>query len=361
MKYYIIAGEASGDLHASNLMKAIRRKDPDAEFRGWGGDKMKAEGAVMVRHYRETAFMGFWEVLVHLRKILGFIRQCKLDIQQYQPDKLILVDYPGFNLRIAEFARKEGIPVYYYISPQVWAWKASRVHRIKRDVHQMIVILPFEEAFYAKYDMKVHFVGHPLLDVIDPSFTDEENEDDKRKIIALLPGSRQQEISNMLPVMLQAAGAFPEYRFVIAAAPSVDESFYKQCSGKIPVELMRDVRGLLSKATAALVTSGTATLETGLFGVPQVVCYKGSALSFFIARLLVKIKYISLVNLILDKEAVKELIQGDLNKENVTKELASILPGGNKREDMITQYKDLRKSLGGQGASDRAAQIILEL
>jgi lipid-A-disaccharide synthase len=362
LKYYIIAGEASGDLHASNLMKSIRRLDPDFECRAWGGDLMVAQGAVLVKHYRQLAFMGFVEVIANLRTILSNIAFCKKDIIAYKPDAMILVDYPGFNLRIAEFARSNGIRVFYYISPQVWAWKASRVTKIKRDVDRMLTILPFETEFYQKYNYPVTFVGHPLLDAIaekaaappSPILTSH------LPIIALLPGSRHQEISSMLPLMLSVAGKFTGYRFVIAGAPSVDPDFYREMIKGNNVDIVfGSTYDLLSVSHAALVTSGTATLETALFGVPEVVCYKGNRISYHIARMLIRVKFISLVNLIMDREVVKELIQDELNPKRIAEELEKIIAPGAFRDSMIRDYGELKNMLGGPGASERAAKAIL--
>lgn len=362
MKYYLIAGEASGDLHASNLMKALKAGDPDAEFRFWGGDQMaEVSGQAPVKHYRELAFMGFVEVLLNLRTILGNLKLAKEDIESYQPDALILIDYPGFNMRIAEWAKPLGIKIYYYISPQIWAWKQNRVHAIKRDVTKMLTILPFEQDFYRNFGMEVDFVGHPLLDAVqnreNPSVTEVLGSDDGRKIIALLPGSRKQEIDAMLSTMLKMPKHFPEYRFVVAGAPSQTEEYYRSLGlGEVEV-LMNRTYDLLSIAHAACVTSGTATLETALFDVPEVVCYKANAISYQIAKRVVKVKYISLVNLIADREIVKELIQGDLNEMQMKSELAKLLEG-KQREKMLSDFVILKKLLGGPGASDRAAEVI---
>jgi lipid-A-disaccharide synthase len=365
MRYYLIAGEASGDLHASNLMSELRKSDSTAEFRCWGGDLMKAAGGVLVKHYRDLAYMGFLEVAINIRTIMHNLRFCKEDILQYKPDAVVLIDYPGFNLRIAEFARQKGFKVIYYISPQVWAWKKSRVHGIRKNVHKMLVILPFEKEFYRKYDFEVDFTGHPLLDVVNrPSiypdasaFRAAHHLSDK-PIIAILPGSRKQEIRRMLPVMSALSGKFREYEFVIAGAPSIDPSFYELISGQNgPAILFGQTHELLRHAHAALVTSGTATLETALFGVPQVVCYKGGSVSYAIARRIVDVKFISLVNLVMDKEVVKELIQGDFNKENLEKELNIILDDKN-RKRITDEYSLLKDKLGGEGASGRAAEAI---
>jgi len=316
MKYYIIAGEASGDLHASNLMYALKQQDETAEFRCWGGDLMEEAGGQLVKHYRDLAFMGFTEVVLNLKTILNNISFCKKDILQYQPDLLILIDYPGFNLRIAEFAHEKNIKVFYYIAPQVWAWHTSRVKKMKEHINQLFVILPFEKAFFAKHEWEnVHFVGHPLLDAIqNRKLKNLEKKPlvlaSQKPIIALLPGSRKQEIKRILPVMLQVVSDFPNYQFVIAGAAALPFSFYEKfITDKKNVGFVHNqTYDLLENATAALVASGTATLETALFEVPQIVCYKGGFLSVAIAKRLVKLTHISLVNLILEKEAVKELI-----------------------------------------------------
>lgn len=361
MKYYIIAGEASGDLHASNLVSAMRKNDSSDLFRGFGGDRMKEAGVELVKHYRETAFMGFWEVVKHLRKIFGFIDLCKKDIEQWKPDAVILVDYPGFNLRIAEWAHNAGYKIFYYISPQVWAWKESRVKKIKRDVDKMLVILPFEKDFYHKWNYEVEFVGHPLLDAIKDFKTEDLRLKLRGKVIALLPGSRKQEIATMLPIMLQIVNDFPDYQFVIAGLSSVDRHVYDEIiTGKNVGLVFDQTYALLSHADAALVTSGTATMETALFNVPQVVCYKGSALSYFIARQLVDVKYIALVNLVLDRPLVKELIQQDLTRENLRSELQHLLTDENRRKEIAAGYDELKDKLGGEGASLRAAHIIFE-
>ncbi len=365
MKYYIIAGEASGDLHASNLIKALRKKDADADFRFWGGDLMQAEGGTLVKHYRELAFMGFIEVIANLRTILNNIKFCKEDILTYKPDVLILVDYPGFNMRIATFAKQKGIKTHYYISPQIWAWKENRIKKIKRDVDEMYVILPFEKDFYEKkHAFPVHFVGHPLLDAIadrkqvnEKDFREEHNLNDT-PIIALLPGSRKQEIKKMLSVMLTMIDKFTDYQFVIAGAPSQDFEFYKTFIKNTSIKFIANkTHDLLSISYAALVTSGTATLETALFKVPEVVCYKGSAISYRIGKWLVNLKYISLVNLILDKEVVTELIQYDFNEKRLEQELTKILDEKH-REQLFLDYFDLEKKLGGKGASEKTAALI---
>lgn len=366
MKYYIIAGEASGDLHGSNLMKEIKRKDASAEFRFWGGDLMAEQGGKPVKHYRDLAFMGFIEVVMNLRTILGNIKFCKKDIENWKPDAVILIDYPGFNLRVAEFVKSLGIKVYYYISPQIWAWKTGRVHTIKKFVDRMFVILPFEKDFYAKYDYEVDFVGHPLLDAmkdlpdLDLGKFKSENNLDERKIIALLPGSRKQEISVKLPIMLSVQKDFPEFQFVVAGAPSQDAGFYKEVGGKDLKIVFGKTYDLLRSSEAALVTSGTATLETALLNIPEVVCYKGSRISYEIGKRVVKyIDYISLVNLIMDKEVVKELIQSELNTKNLKTELTKILTEP-KRSQVLNDYRELREKLGGAGASGRTAELIVE-
>jgi lipid-A-disaccharide synthase len=365
MKYYIVAGEASGDLHASNLIRELKRLDPNGKFRAWGGDKVQSQGAELVMHYRHMGFMGFIEVLANLRTILGLISQCKQDIKQFKPDVVILVDYPGFNFRIARFAKKSGIKVFYYISPQVWAWNRSRVFQVKKWVDHMFVILPFEKAFYNRFNIDADFVGHPLLDAIN-SYKKQKDSililpTNKRPVIALLPGSRKQEVSKMLPVMLKVIPLFPSYSFVVAGASSLPVSFYNNIIGSHQAEVVFDkTYALLNTAKAALVTSGTATLETALFRVPQVVCYKGSYISYKIAKQLVKIRYISLVNLIMDRPVVKELIQSSLNQHNITRELDHLLNNESVRQEMISNYTELEDRLGGPGASARAANLMLK-
>lgn len=362
MKFYIIAGEASGDLHASNLVKELKRQRPDAVFRGLGGDLLKKQGVSLLKHYRDTAFMGFWEVLLNLKKILAYIDLCKQDILEWRPDAIILVDYPGFNLRIAEFAKRNKFKVFYYISPQVWAWKQSRVKKIRENVDEMYVILPFEKDFYKKWHYDVAFVGHPLLDAIaDHSFENSTHFDSKDPIIALLPGSRRQEIGKILPVMLQVIPSFPDHRFVVAGVNSVEEKFYHNIIGNKHCHLLFDqTYSLLSKSKAALVASGTATLETALFNVPEVVCYKGSAVSFWIGKQLVDIKYIALVNLILDRPLVKELIQSEFIPSNVEHELNEILFDDKRRKELMNGYGELKDKLGKTGASSTTASLILK-
>ena len=367
MKYYIISGEASGDLHGSNLMKAIFEKDSNAEIRFWGGDLMQQVGGTMVEHYRNLAFMGFAEVLMNISTIFKNINFCKKDILEFKPDVLILIDYPGFNMRIAKFAKKEDIKVHYYISPQIWAWKESRIRKIKRDVDEMMVILPFEKDFYEKkHNFPVHFVGHPLIDAI--SNREQVDENDFRKthnlsdksIIALLPGSRKQEIKKLLSVMLKMADKFTNYQFVIAGAPSQDYEFYKQFIDKDNVKFISNkTYDLLSISYAAIVTSGTATLETALFKVPEIVCYKTSWLSYQIGKRLVDLKFISLVNLIMGKKVVKELIQNDFDETNLEQALHNILDDY-QRAVLFMDYYDLEQKLGGKGASKKAAKLIIE-
>lgn len=366
MKYYIIAGEASGDLHGSNLMKALYKEDSNADIRFWGGDLMQDVGGTLVKHYKELAFMGFVEVLFHLKTILNNITICKKDITAFQPDVIVFIDYPGFNLRIAKWAKAEGFKTHYYISPQIWAWKENRIADIKSDVDKMYVILPFEKDFYEdKHHFPVEFVGHPLIDaihnqpIIDTTVFRTENQLNEKPIIAILPGSRKQEITKMLSVMLSVVNDFPEYQFVIAGAPSQEFSFYE---GFITNENIKFVSNqtypLLQNATAALVTSGTATLETALFKVPEVVCYKGSWASYQIAKRIITLKYISLVNLIMDKEVVAELIQENCNTKRIGEELRKILDA-NYRETLLKQYDLLEAKLGGIGASAKTAKLIV--
>ncbi|NCT08550.1 MAG: lipid-A-disaccharide synthase [Flavobacteriia bacterium] len=365
MKYYIIAGEASGDLHGSNLMKALLEEDKSADIRFWGGDLMQNVGGTLVSHYKERAFMGFFEVVKNLVKVLKFIKLCKEDIFKFKPDVVIFIDNSGFNLRIAKWAKQQGFRTNYYISPQVWASRAGRVKDIKRDIDHMFVILPFEEAFYQKFDYQVTFVGHPLIDAIAnrtqvslQQFR-EENHLSTLPIIAILPGSRKQEITKMLSVMLSIIDDYKDYQFVIAGAPSQEIEFYNQIIGNKKVVFINNkTYDLLSVSYAALVASGTATLETALFKVPQLVCYKGGNISYQIAKRIITLKYISLVNLIMDQEVVKELIQNDFNKKNLQKELSKIL-AKNQREKLFLQYYDLEKKLGGKGASKKVAQMIV--
>jgi lipid-A-disaccharide synthase len=386
MKYYIIAGEASGDLHGSNLIKELKKQDPSTSVRCWGGDLMAAAGGDLVRHYKDLAFMGFAEVLMNLRTIFRNLDFCKQDILQYRPDALILIDYPGFNMRIAKWARAQGLRIIYYISPQVWAWKEGRVRQIRETVDKMLVILPFETAFYQKWNYTVEYVGHPLVEVIDsfrtensiavvspspstpsslippPSSAPGSSTLSARPIIALLPGSRRQEILKKLPIMLEATRFFPDCQFIVAQAPGQDPSFYASLLAPYPnvSSVSNQTYALLMQAQAACVTSGTATLETALFGVPEIVCYKGSIVSYQIARRLIKVKYISLVNLIMDKLVVKELIQDDLTPENLRRELDDLLHNDNRRRQLQEDYRALKELLskGGHASANAAASIL---
>ena len=373
MKYYLIAGEASGDLHGSNLIRAIKQRDPSAEIRCWGGDKMEAAGATLVKNYKDLAFMGFVEVLMNLRTILGNLRFCKQDITTYKPDVLVMIDFPGFNLPIAKWAKPLGYKIAWYISPQVWAWKEKRVKDIKACVDKMLCILPFEKAYFKKWDYEVDYVGHPLIEVISeakkagnktPINPGKDSKGIPKKIIALLPGSRKQEILKKLPVMLEVASRMPEYYFVVAQAPGQEDAFYEPLLQPFPnVSSVKNATyDLLMQSTAALVTSGTATLETALFGVPEVVCYKANPISYEIARRIIKIKYISLVNLIMDKPIVRELIQHDMNPDTVFTELNKILTDQTAIQQMKTEYNDLWNLLAAGGnASASAAEIIVGL
>lgn len=362
MKYYLVAGEASGDLHGANLMKALKAEDGDAVFRYFGGDKMQAEGGELVKHYADMAFMGFTEVILNLRTIFKNLKACKNDILQWKPDVLILIDFPGFNLKIAAFAKANGIKVCYYISPKVWAWNQKRVLKIKKVVDHMFCILPFEVDFYKEWGMQVDYVGNPLLDEI-AQFTPDlnfraNNQVGTEKIIALLPGSRKQEIERLLPVMLSITENYPDYVFAIAAAPTFTESYYRQFTGDKKVHLLFNATyNLLHHAHAAIVASGTATLEAALFKVPQVVVYKGGTISIAIARMLVKIKFISLVNLIVNKKIVTELIQEDCNTQKVNEELKIILTGEG-RNQMLKHYDELLLLMGKPGASAKTAGLI---
>ena len=368
MRYYLIAGEASGDLHASNLMRELKSQDTEAVFRCWGGDMMEYQGGEMVKHYRDLAFMGFLEVVSHLPTILKNFRFCEKDLVAYHPDVLILVDYPGFNLRMAKFARQHGIRVFYYISPQLWAWHSSRVKSIKKWVDHMFVILPFEQAFYAKYNYKVDFQGHPLLDVINEDMKVparnqflESNSLPDKPLIALLPGSRKMEIEKILKIMISVRSSFPGFQFVIAGAPSIQEDFYDVILNGTGVRMVTNqTYALLSHSVAALVTSGTATLETALIGVPQVVCYRGNALSYQIARKVVQVKYISLVNLISGKMIVPELIQEELTKKNLVRALSNLIETGPTRDAVKKGYAELKRQLGGRGASARLARLMIQ-
>jgi len=376
MKYYIIAGEASGDLHGSNLIREIKMKDPDALIRGWGGGLMQEAGAEIVKDYRDLAFMGFTEVIRNLPTILKNIKFCKSDILQFKPDAVIFIDYPGFNLRIAEWARKMGFKTIYYISPQVWAWKESRVKGIRENIDKMLVILPFEKDFFHKWNYETEYVGHPLVEVIErykksleaglpPEIylAHEKKVQPTLPLIALLPGSRKQEILMKLPVMLEASRQFPDFQVVVAEAPGQDASFYDEVLKNYPQagRVRNQTYSLLMHARAACVTSGTATLETALFGVPEVICYKGSNISYQIAKRLIKVKYISLVNLIMDKPVVKELIQDEMNVKNIVAELKKLLSDNDTRNRIHKDYDELRELLSqGGNASVKAAGLIVE-
>lgn len=365
MKYYIIAGEASGDLHGSNLMKALFKAEPEADVRFWGGDLMQKVGGTLVKHYKDLAFMGFAEVLANLKTILNNINLCKKDIKKFNPDVIIFIDYPGFNMRIAQWAKKQGFDTHYYISPQIWAWKEGRIKAIKRDVNKMYVILPFEKDFYEKkHHFPVHYVGHPLLDAIAEfknSVTIDFREKyklDERPIIALLPGSRTQEITRLLNEMLQIVNDYPQFQFVIAGAPSLTETYYQTFIKQENVKLIiNDTYNLLNNAYAAIVTSGTATLETALFQVPQIVVYKGNEMSYQIAKRIIKLKYISLVNLIMDEPIVTELIQKECNTFTIKQEFEKVI-NNEFRGKMLVKYRELSEKLGGGGASERVVNII---
>jgi lipid-A-disaccharide synthase len=365
MRYYIIAGEASGDLHGGNLIRELIKLDPSAAIRCWGGENMEHAGGKLAMHYRNLAFMGFWEVISNLPAILRNFSFCKKDITEFAPDVLICIDYPGFNLRMIKWAKMRGIKTVYYISPQVWAWKEGRVKDIKKHVDKMLVILPFEKAFYDKWEFPVDYVGHPLVQVIDDykkqNLPSDRIKSGEKPIIALLPGSRKQEIRAKLPIMLTAANAFPQYQFIVAKAPSIEDAFYENMMkdyGQVQC-LTGQTYSLLSYAKAALVTSGTATLETALFGIPQVICYKGNPVSYQIAKRLVKIKFIGLVNLIMNKEVVKELIQDKLSTENLVRELEAIAAETDRRRQILQDYALLHDLLSKDGnASMKAARII---
>ena len=361
MKYYIIAGEASGDLHGSNLIKELKKLDNSSHFRCWGGDLMSRESDDLVKHFKDYSHMGFFEVFINLKKILNNLSFCKKDIKKYNPDVIIYVDFPGFNLRIAKWAKKNNFKNHFYISPQIWAWKQNRIKTIRKVIDQMYVILPFEKKFYSSVNFNVHYVGHPLLDVIK---TNKNEASDRRqeKIIALLPGSRDQEIKKILPEMINIIKNFKNYSFYICAAPSQKKSTYLKYIKDKNIENVKIVENqtyeILSKSSAALVASGTATLETALFKIPQVVCYKSSWISIMIGRFLLRnLKYISLVNLILDKKVVKELIQENLNEKNLTSELKNILEGDH-RINMLKSYNELIDKLGNKGASEKTALKI---
>ena len=369
MKYYIIAGEASGDLHGSRLIAAIQKNDPSATIRAWGGDKMQAAGATIIKHYRDLAFMGFAEVISNLSTILSNMKFCKRDIINFNPDVVIFIDYPGFNLPIAKFVKTKGYKTVYYISPQIWAWKEKRIHTIKKVIDKMLVILPFEKNFYEKWKFKVDYVGHPLIEIIEEfkgkvdiqQIKQSLQLDTEKKLVALLPGSRKQEITKKLPIMLESTKYFPEVVFMVAQAPGIADDFMQSFVAQYEnVKVIKNsTYDLLSVADAALVTSGTATLETALFRVPEIVCYKGSAISYTIAKQLIKVKYISLVNLIMDQPIVKELIQQELTPENIKQELAELLYNESRKKQYEEDTQKLHQLLSEGGkASEKAAAII---
>jgi lipid-A-disaccharide synthase len=353
MSIYIIAGEPSGDLHGANLIKALRLQQPELEIFCWGGEKMESAGGILRKHYKDLAFMGFWEVIKNLGQIKKNFDFCKKDILDKKPEIVVMIDYPGFNLRMARWLKHHKFKVHYYISPQLWAWKEGRVNYVKKYVDEMMVILPFEKAFYQKHNYNAHFVGHPLLDEIKDIVIPEV----KENIIAFLPGSRTQEIEVKLPIFLSVIKHYPDYKFIVAGVTHLGENFYKNIIGDLPCEIvMNDTYTILQKAKMALVTSGTATLETALFKVPQIVCYKGSWLSYQIGRRLIKVKYISLVNLIMDREVVKELIQDELNEMNLVTELNTLMSN----TKLMHDYDILRDKLGSIKASESTAKIIIE-
>ena len=371
MKYYLIAGEASGDLHASHLMLALKQQDPQAEFRFFGGDLMTAVGGTRVKHYRELAYMGFIPVLLHLRTILRNMKMCKQDISQWKPDVVILVDYPGFNLKIAQYVKANRIcPVYYYISPKIWAWKEYRIKNIKRDVDELFSILPFEiEFFEQKHHYPIHYVGNPTAQEVIAFLVNEKlemrNEKWDKPVIALLAGSRKQEIKDNLPAMIQATAHLADrYDLVLAGAPSIEPDYYAQFLEGSAVRLvMNETYSLLAHATAALVTSGTATLETCMFRVPQVVCYETPLpqLIGFLKRHILKVKYVSLVNLIANREVVRELVAETFSVDNIRRELEAILPNGAKRQQMLSDYEEVHRLLGDSKAADEAARQMINL
>ena len=373
MKYYLIVGEASGDLHASNLMKALMAEDPEAEFRFFGGDLMTAIGGTCVKHYRELAYMGFIPVLLHLRTIFSNMDRCKHDIEAWKPDVLILVDYPGFNLKIAAYIKKHTqIPIYYYISPKIWAWKEYRIKNIRRDVDKLFSILPFEVDFFRGHHYPVDYVGNPCVDAVDSFLrTDTEtkeqfcqrlNLESSRPIIALLAGSRKQEIKDNLSRMMEASRSFPQYQFVIAGAPGIAPEFYSHYLTDGAKIVFGETYRLLRHSEAALVTSGTATLETALFRVPQVVCYYTAAgkLVSFLRRHILKVKYISLVNLVSGSEVVTELVADGMTVDNIRRELSAIIEGGSRRMQMLSGYDRMIQILGTPGASERAAKLMVK-
>jgi lipid-A-disaccharide synthase len=366
MKYYIIAGERSGDLHGANLIKAIKQNDPNANIRAWGGDMMQDSGAEIVKHYKDIAFMGLFTVLRNLPTILGLIRFCKKDILAFKPDAVILIDYAGFNMRIAKFTKQQNIQNFYYISPKVWAWNQSRALKIKAFVDKLFVIFPFEVAFFEQYNYEVEYVGNPLMDAISGFNPDvdfrKKNRLSAKPIIALLPGSRKQEVEEMLPAMLSQVYEFPDYQFVVAGVSNLPKELYARWQSLFAFKLVyEDAYNLLVNAEAALVTSGTATLETALLNIPQIVCYKAGKLSYEIGKRVIKIPFISLVNLVAEKEVVKELIQNELNSERLKTELSSIILGGKKRQNVLKDYQEIIHKIGTKGASGRVGKAIVEI
>ncbi|MCU0324548.1 MAG: lipid-A-disaccharide synthase [Spirosomaceae bacterium] len=364
MKYFIIAGERSGDLHGSNLVKAIKSSDNQAIIEAWGGDAMEANGAIIRKHYRELAFMGFFEVIKNLPKIFGFLNECKNQIEAFKPDAVVLIDYAGFNMRIAKWAKHKGYKVFYYISPKVWAWNQSRALKLKTNVDKLYAIFPFEVDFFKKFDYQVEYVGNPLYDAIanykpNQNFCKENNLEHK-KIIALLPGSRKQEVENMLELMVSIKPQFPDFQFVIAGVDNLEKEFYEKFLKKDTSLIFNQTYDLLTHSTAALVTSGTATLETALFEIPQVVCYKTSKISYLIGKLVIKVPFISLVNLVAQKEVVKELIQDELNSQNLATELKKITLNPESREKQIKDYHKIKSILGSTGASEKTGRRIVE-
>lgn len=369
MRYFIIAGEQSGDLHGSNLVKGLQKADPDAVIKGWGGDLMENAGMTLLNHYSSTAFMGFVVILRNLGRILKNLTLCKEHIAEFNPDAVILIDYPAFNLRIAEFARERGFKVYYFISPKLWAWKENRVKKVKQFVDRMYIIFPFEVAFYRKHGIDVEYLGNPLVDEIEGRIKSagektgpkDQDKTGHKPVIALLPGSRKHEVSHMLPQMLKVIPHFPDYQFVIAGVRNLPDQLYQKIIDGRPVILAREeTYDILNSAGAALVTSGTATLEAALLGTPQVVCYKGDFFSALIAWMLIRVKFVSLVNLILGYEAVRELLQYSLNGKNLVKELKAVLPGGARRDKMLSDYSLLKEKLGPSGASVRVSEDMVK-
>lgn len=369
MKYFIIAGEPSGDLHGSNLVKNLYKADPDADIACWGGELMKSAGARLLKHYNETAFMGVWEVLVNIRQVQSNFRECRRQLTEMKPDVLILIDYPGFNLRMARYAKESGIRVFYYISPKFWAWREGRVKKIKQFVDRLYIIFPFEQEFFRRHDYHAIYLGNPLADHVEgwlsraPGLHEIRHslDLDSRPVVALLAGSRLQEVNRILPVMAAIAPAFPHYQFVVAAMDHLPAELYRRCTEGYPVKIITGMTyELLALSTAALVTSGTATLEAALFNVPQVVCYSTSPLTYHLAKWFIRVRFISLVNLIMEREVVKELIQGDLNQERLQKELTDILPEGSRHAPVLNDYDELRSVMGGSGASVRVAKDMAD-